>query len=233
MSSAFDFMEGQGIEWISRVGGRAVRHVDLLVESDQGLMAVPVRPVKPWTKCYDDAGAVYATDRDNVRLAYSPDMFTKLRDSSESGQCYVYADLSQARSASRAFLALNHATLLDDGRKIDDKDMRSVKCHPWPQEPQQERASGGNRFQDEQDGRDHDDALGLSDNPDDLSDLEPVDLFGGGTAAGQALRAKAELGHKFGSVSAKLEKSAADLERSLAETAESVKSYGKMDCDGL
>lgn len=136
----------------------------ILNQSDDCIKYVQVKPIVGnvvTNKCYDDPDAVYETDKDNVALKDCPPPFSELsivgKDGKVINNAYAVADMSHIKSLNKMLFETGYAEIVDDGIKISDKDMQTVKYHPWPQQLQKEKLiSRGHEF-DYMLGSEHDD----------------------------------------------------------------------------
>lgn len=82
------FEKNMGVVW--GYGHFRLHGVITDVSSD-AVTVMPVLSLDCDVKCYDEPGAVYDTDRDNVRLKDCPPPFSRLCAFSERGGCYALA----------------------------------------------------------------------------------------------------------------------------------------------
>lgn len=134
MLTKFDV--GVGVAWsVDDVLYRGV-----VIHSDENMFeVVPVQSLDDHVRCYDEGGAVYERDRDNVRLADCPPPFTLLCVSSDRNGCYAQAGADSRLRFSEDVLDLCDVCVLDDGAKISEGDMAAILDHPWREEKQVSR----------------------------------------------------------------------------------------------
>lgn len=131
------FDTGIGIEW--SVDDTLYRGV-VMGSGDYGVEIVPVQGLGDHIRCYDEGGAVYERDRDNVRLVDCPPPFTFLCIASDRNGCYAQAGFDSRLRLSEGVLDICDARVLDDGAKISERDMAAILDHPWREEKQVSRS---------------------------------------------------------------------------------------------
>lgn len=132
--------EGQGIFWTDHSG---IDVYAVVVEKREASVRVAtVRPMLAWTKCYDDGGAEYGHDKDNVRLRDCPPPFSVPCRQSATGRCYAYADMGNLFQLDDGKLGRFDVEVVDNGEKVSDRDMKEILCHPWQGTPEKELARG-------------------------------------------------------------------------------------------
>ena len=87
---------------------------------------------------YDDVGAVYARDKDHVRLKDCPPPFSELNQGLK-GNAGAFVDTNHQYTISESDFLKYRVRVVDSGAKISQRDMRAIQYHPWPQELQQEK----------------------------------------------------------------------------------------------
>lgn len=114
--------------------------------TDDAVEYVSVRAVndgvQPTVKCYDDMGAVYPKDKDNVRLTSCPPPFSNVCGGVSKDCCisdaYAVADMDHVHSVSKmCFETL--CDIIDNGVCISDKDMETVRHHHMENPLQKEK----------------------------------------------------------------------------------------------
>lgn len=114
----------------------------VVMGASNGLIdVVPVFQLGVDDRCYDEGGASYETDRDNVRLADCLPPFTLLCAFAGRSGCYALADPSRKRTLSADDAARLGVTVVDGGTKVSERDMDAIRDHPWRDEKQADRKS--------------------------------------------------------------------------------------------
>lgn len=90
-----------------------------------------------FTKCYDELGAKYPEDKDNVRLKDCPPPFMQLSRGADGG-VYALADINNPIVFTKEQCIKYHVTVLDKGEKISDRDMNEIFNHPWDEQKQKQ-----------------------------------------------------------------------------------------------
>ena len=103
-----------------------------------GFDFVPVARLGPFRKCYDDVGASYEIDKDNVRLKHCPPPFQRLCASSSRG-VYAYANINNLLSFTKEDCQKYEVCVIDGGQKVPEPDMKEIWNHPWLEQLQKER----------------------------------------------------------------------------------------------
>lgn len=97
-------------------------------------------------KMYDDKDADPNTDKDNVLLKLCPPPFSDIcfigNDDTKANKAYVIAttenDILKPNSMSMLAFEQN-AEIIDKGECIKPEDMRVIKHHPWPHQPEKKK----------------------------------------------------------------------------------------------
>ncbi len=101
------------------------------------IFCVEVKQATEFTKCYDELGAKYPGDKDNVRLKDCPPPFMRLSRGVEGG-VYALADIDNPIIFTKEQCEKYHVTILDRGEKISQRDMDEIFNHPWIDQKQKE-----------------------------------------------------------------------------------------------
>ena len=107
------------------------------VTESRKAIVVPVQATTLHTRCYDENGAKYETDKDKVLLRYSTELFEDTHKASVRG-CYVVADNDHPRTVGQAFLDKYGVDDME-GVLVDARDAAKMDCHPWPRQLQREK----------------------------------------------------------------------------------------------
>lgn len=134
---------GQGFKRKTRLGTEFGLIVGVTVDAVQYVRVYDSVADMRHRYSYDEHGAVYSRDKDNVRLNGHPNPFEEVFNS--------YVDASgKKRSRTMAFADLNNAykmplslfkdtcSLLADGMLLNAKDRDRVINHPWPIQKEKE-----------------------------------------------------------------------------------------------
>lgn len=125
------FKEGQGVSW--SVDDRSL--YGIVVKAHDVLDVVPVFKAGNGTRCYDEGGSNYDTDRHKIRLRDCPPPFTLLCAFSEYG-CYADADVAGRYCFSEQDVADTGMIIVDDGDLVSDRHMSEIRDHLWRDEVQ-------------------------------------------------------------------------------------------------
>ena len=126
--------------------GQAIKYIDdcqgemygvILKAEEKYICFVEVRMADKYVKCYDELGAKYPEDKDNVRLKDCPPPFERL-SSSEQGGVYALADIDNPIIFTKEQCIKYHVTVLDKGEKISQRDMDEIFNHPWDEQKQKQ-----------------------------------------------------------------------------------------------
>ena len=101
------------------------------------IFCVEVKRATEFTKCYDELGARYPEDKDNVRLKDCPPPFKQLSRGIDGG-VYALADINNPIRLTKEQCEKYHVMLLDGGATISDRDMHEIFNHPWMDQKQKE-----------------------------------------------------------------------------------------------
>lgn len=98
-------------------------------------------------KCYDDAGALYERDHNNVRLKDSPPPFVRL-SGNENGGAYVYADMSNLITYDAVLCKKHGIQIIDKGALVSEREMEEIRYHPWQEQSEREKSVYDKRVAD-------------------------------------------------------------------------------------
>lgn len=127
------------------------REFALVIGVTEGrITAVPVKCISLWnghdyqkaSVCYDELDAEYPRDKDNVRLRDCPPPFSDVTHL--SGNLFAYAALDDMKKLlifDEERCKKYHVEVVDDGKKISERDMQKVLNHPWTDQLQKEKVS--------------------------------------------------------------------------------------------
>lgn len=104
---------------------------------DKSIVFVEVLRADKYVHCYDELGAKYPDDKDNVRLKDCPPPFMQL-SRSEQGGVYALADINNPIVFTKEQCEKYHVTVLDKGEKISQRDMDEIFNHPWDEQKQKQ-----------------------------------------------------------------------------------------------
>lgn len=133
------FEHGQGVVWKHPVS-RFSQYGIVMRCDDEFVYVAPVHVLMPNVKCYDDGGAKFDRDRDNVHLKGCPPPFTEFYEKIRMdgfSRAYVYADVDNPRPV--PISGMNGAMLVDGGIKVSEPMMEEIRNHPWTGHPELER----------------------------------------------------------------------------------------------
>lgn len=128
---------GQAIQY-DKIRGSEVGYGVVINVSDSCIEFVEVNSINKFVKCYDDVGAVYPDDKDNVRLKDCPPPFSKLSRGRE-GAVYAVADIDHPIIFTKEQCQQYHVSVLNNGKQISKEDMEQIFNHPWMDQMQKEK----------------------------------------------------------------------------------------------
>lgn len=76
-----------------------------------------------WVRCYDEVGANYERDRNNVQLKHCPPPFTKV-SRGVPGKVYARADMENPVILQKSHLPAYSLQILERGTKVPNADMK-------------------------------------------------------------------------------------------------------------
>lgn len=108
-----------------------------VTDKNDTIFCVAVERIKRFTKCYDEPGARYPEDKDNVRLKDCPPPFKQLSRGVDGG-VYALADINNPIVFTKEQCEKYHVPVLDKGEKISQRDMDEIFNHPWDEQKQKQ-----------------------------------------------------------------------------------------------
>lgn len=144
MITANNIRVGQGIYWTDPEG--LDMYGAVLGKKEGSISAVPVYPLMPGDRCYNDVGIVKGDVNYLVRLKDCPPPFSGACEDSPFGQCCAYADLKHPITLSDRQLCVMCARLSDGGKKLSKRDFQAIfDCakHGTPEKQLSGPASSG------------------------------------------------------------------------------------------
>ena len=91
-----------------------------------------------WVRCYDEVGANYERDRNNVQLKHCPPPFTKV-SRGVPGKVYARADMENPVILQKSHLPAYSLQILERGTKVPNADMKKILEHPWEDQLQKQK----------------------------------------------------------------------------------------------
>ena len=91
-----------------------------------------------WVRCYDEVGANYERDRNNVQLKHCPPPFTKV-SRGVPGRVYAMADMENPVILQKSHLPAYSLQILERGTKVPNADMKKIFDHPWEDQLQKQK----------------------------------------------------------------------------------------------
>ena len=91
-----------------------------------------------WVRCYDEVGANYERDRNNVQLKHCPPPFTKI-SRGVPGRVYAMADMENPVILQKNQLPAYALQILERGTKVPNADMKKILEHPWEDQLQKQK----------------------------------------------------------------------------------------------
>lgn len=128
---------GQAIQY-DKIRGLEVGYGVVVNVLDSYIEFVEVDVVNEFVKCYDDEGAIYPNDKDNVRLKDCPLPFLRL-SGGQKGGVYALADMDNLCSLKKDDVIKLHVQVLDGGKCISECDMDEILHHPWPKQLEKQK----------------------------------------------------------------------------------------------
>ena len=89
-------------------------------------------------RCYDEIGANYERDRNNVQLKHCPPPFTKV-SRGVPGKVYARADMENPVILQKSHLPAYSLQILERGTKVPNADMKKIFDHPWEEQLQKQK----------------------------------------------------------------------------------------------
>lgn len=120
--------------------GQAVRYdYGVIVDVDEKSVGIVDVDYKDnFVRCYDEVGANYERDRNNVQLKHCPPPFTKV-SRGVPGRVYAMADMENPVILQKSHLPAYSLQILERGRKVPNVDMKKIFDHPWEDQLQKQK----------------------------------------------------------------------------------------------
>lgn len=128
---------GQAVRYDS--GNPRYMHYGVIVDVDEKSVGiVDVDYKDDWVRCYDEVGANYEMDRNNVQLKHCPPPFTKV-SRGVPGKVYARADMENPVILQKSHLPAYSLQILERGTKVPNADMKKIFDHPWEDQLQKQK----------------------------------------------------------------------------------------------
>lgn len=132
-----DLQVGQAVRY--DYGNPRYMHYGVIVDVDEKSVGiVDVDYKDDLVRCYDEVGANYERDRNNVQLKHCPPPFTKV-SRGVPGRVYAMADTENPVILQKSHLPAYSLQILERGTKVPDSDMKKIFDHPWEDQLQQQK----------------------------------------------------------------------------------------------
>lgn len=120
-------------------GNPRYMHYGVIVDVDEKSVGiVDVDYKDDLVRCYDEVGANYERDRNNVQLKHCPPPFTKI-SRGVSGKVYARADMENPVILQKSHLPAYSLQILERGTKVPNADMKKIFDHPWEDQLQKQK----------------------------------------------------------------------------------------------
>lgn len=128
---------GQAVRYDS--GNPRYMHYGVIVDVDEKSVGiVDVDYKDDLVRCYDEVGANYEMDRNNVQLKHCPPPFTKV-SRGVPGKVYARADMENPVILQKSHLPAYSLQILERGTKVPNADMKKIFDHPWEDQLQKQK----------------------------------------------------------------------------------------------
>ena len=128
---------GQAVRYDS--GNPRYMHYGVIVDVDEKSVGiVDVDYKDDLVRCYDEVGANYEMDRNNVQLKHCPPPFTKV-SRGVPGKVYARADMENPVILQKSHLSAYSLQILERGTKVPNADMKKIFDHPWEDQLQKQK----------------------------------------------------------------------------------------------
>lgn len=128
---------GQAVRYDS--GNPRYMHYGVIVDVDEKSVGiVDVDYKDDLVRCYDEVGANYERDRNNVQLKHCPPPFTKV-SRGVPGKVYARADMENPVILQKSHLPAYSLQILERGTKVPNADMKKIFDHPWEDQLQKQK----------------------------------------------------------------------------------------------
>ena len=115
---------------------RGIGYGVIIRSTENSISFVEVDRATEFTKCYDEPGAKYPEDKDNVRLKDYPSPFKTLSNRRE-GAIYALADIDNPIVFTKEQCEKYQVTVID--KEVSKRDMHEMFHHPWIDEMQKQK----------------------------------------------------------------------------------------------
>ena len=115
---------------------RGIGYGVIIHSTENSISFVEVDRATEFTKCYDEPGAKYPEDKDNVRLKDYPSPFKTLSNRRE-GAIYALADIDNPIVFTKEQCEKYQVTVID--KEVSKRDMHEIFHHPWIDEIQKQK----------------------------------------------------------------------------------------------
>lgn len=115
---------------------RGIGYGVIIHSTENSISFVEVDRATEFTKCYDEPGAKYPEDKDNVRLKDYPSPFKTLSNGREGG-IYALADIDNPIVFTKEQCEKYQVTVID--KEVSKRDMHEIFHHPWIDEMQKQK----------------------------------------------------------------------------------------------
>lgn len=120
-------------------GNPRYMHYGVIVDVDEkSIGIVDVDYKDDLVRCYDEVGANYERDRNNVQLKHCPPPFTKV-SRGVPGKVYARADMENPVILQKSHLPAYSLQILERGTKVPNADMKKIFDHPWEDQLQKQK----------------------------------------------------------------------------------------------
>lgn len=128
---------GQAVRYDS--GNPRYMHYGVIVDVDEKSVGiVDVDYKDDLVRCYDEVGANYERDRNNIQLKHCPPPFTKV-SRGVPGKVYARADMENPVILQKSYLSAYSLQILERGTKVPNADMKKIFNHPWEDQLQKQK----------------------------------------------------------------------------------------------
>lgn len=132
-----DLQVGQAVRY--DYGNPRYMHYGVIVNVDEKSVGiVDVDYKDDLVRCYDEVGANYERDRNNVQLKHCPPPFTKV-SRGVPGRVYAMADMENPVILQKSHLPAYSLQILERGTKVPNADMKKIFDHPWEDQLQKQK----------------------------------------------------------------------------------------------
>lgn len=120
-------------------GNPRYMHYGVIVDVDEKSVGiVDVDYKDDLVRCYDEIGANYERDRNNVQLKHCPPPFIKV-SRGVPGKVYARADMENPVILQKSHLPAYSLQILERGTKVPNADMKKIFDHPWEDQLQKQK----------------------------------------------------------------------------------------------